>query len=150
MGESAPAAWEPGSTRRRVLVESEDLAERWAIDQELSAAGFDVVSCGGPSTLAGGVCTLHATGSCPAAAGADVIFHRLGPLDPGAAQVLTELKVAYPTTPIVVEIPDPDRARFADLLEGCRLVSMPAQPATMVAALKAAVTVKTERSAAPA
>jgi hypothetical protein len=137
-GEAAPPGWEAARTRPRVLIESEDFAERWAIEAEFNAAGFDVVSCGGPSTLAHGTCTLVATGACPAVAGADVVFHRLSPFDPASAAVLESLRRAYPTTPIVVEVPQPSVPRFAELLDGCAIIAYPATPARMVAAMREA------------
>jgi hypothetical protein len=135
----APPNWDAGSQKLKVLVETNDRAERWAITEELKAAGFDTVSCGGPYSLHGGECALVAGGGCPAAAGADAIFHRLNPANPSNREVLVALKRTYPETPIVVEIPQPDLRRFSDALDGCNTVLMPADAPTMVAAIRRAV-----------
>lgn len=142
--EPAPPVWETTSRRLKVLVESEDMAERWAITRVFKESGFEVVACGGPHTLAGGSCRLIADGVCPTAAGADVVFHRFNLGDAAHEEVLLALKKTYPTTPIVVEIPEPQSRRFAQLLEGCQVVFMPAGRAAMVTA----ITQARERAAA--
>jgi hypothetical protein len=137
-GEAGPAGWEGAARRPRVLVEGADFAERWAIGEELGGAGFGVVTCGGPGVLASGACSLVVDGSCAAAAGADVIFHRLDPDDTRSAGVLTALKQAYPATPIVVEIAGPHAQRHQELLAGCRVLPRPASPEAMVTAIQEA------------
>ena len=138
-GESPPN-WDAESERLRVLVESDHRAVRREISEELETAGFDVVSCGGPFALHSGGCALVTGGSCPGAAGADVILHRLNPGNPACREVLVALKRTYPRTPIAVEIREVDLARFADVLDGCSVVLMPADAGAMVAAIRGAVT----------
>lgn len=138
-GESPPN-WGARSQKLKVLVETSDGAERWAITEELKAAGFDTVSCGGPYSLHRGECPLVAGGACPAAASADAIFHRLNPANPANREILVALKRTYPDTPIVVEIPQPDLRRFADELDACDIVLTPADAPAMVAAIRRAVT----------
>ena len=135
----APPNWDADSRKLRVLVETTDRAERLAITAELKAAGFDAVSCGGPYSLHGGECALVAGGACSAVAGADAIFHRLNPANPANREVLVALKRTYPKTPIVIEIPQPDLRRFADALDGCNILLMPAHAPAMVAAIRRAV-----------
>ena len=138
-GESPPS-WDGPSARLKVLVESDDPAVRREISEELEAGGFDVASCGGPFAQHSGDCVLVRGGFCPAAADADVICHRLNPGNPACREVLVSLRRRYPRTPIVVEVPEPDLKRFADVLDGCSVVLRPADAATMVAAIRGAVT----------
>jgi len=142
--EPGSPGWEASSRRLKVLVESEDMAERWAITDAFKEAGFDVAACGGPYRLAAGSCSLVADGVCPTAAGADVIFHRFNLGDAAHEEVLVALKRTYPRTPIVVEIPEPQSKRFAQLLDGCQVVFMPVGGAALVAA----ITQARERAAA--
>ncbi len=146
----APPNWDGEARKIRVLVETSDRAERSAITAELTAAGFDTVSCGGPYSLHGGECALVAGGACPAAAGADAIFHRLNPANPANREVLVALKRTYPRTPIVVEIPQPDLRRFADALDGCNILLMPAHAPAMVAAIRGAVKAPLALTSTPA
>jgi len=134
-----PPIW-PGSSRKlRVLVETTDRVERAAINHELFAAGFESLSCGGPYSLHRGECPLLTGGGCPAAAGADAIFHRLNPANPANRAILMKLQERYPQTPIVVEIPEPDVERFATWLDGCTIVLAPADPQAFIAAVGLAV-----------
>jgi hypothetical protein len=134
-GDEPPGAWPQQAPHRRVLVESADPAVRWAIANLLKEAGFSVITCGGPQSLAHAQCSLIADGDCGAAAGADVIFHRLNPSHLGERKVLEALRQAYPDKPIVVEIPRPSAGKFAELLKGCQVIYMPATRASITAAL---------------
>lgn len=66
-----PDAWS-GSGKRRVLVEGPD---SWAWRPALVAAGYEVVTCRGPSPYE--QCPLLVHGTCETAAGADEIVCEL-------------------------------------------------------------------------
>jgi hypothetical protein len=122
----------------RVVVESRDLAERWAIESILRRAGFEVVSCSGPEQLPSGRCPLVAGEGCPAVVEADAVFYRLDLPDAANEQVLGALNAYASRRPIVVEVPQPRARQLAELLDGCRVLSTPASGAEIVSALAAA------------
>lgn len=132
-----PSAKDP--SRKLVLVESEDAAERWAIESILRASGFDAITCGGPHVLPGGRCPLVATGSCAAFEQADAVLFRLDLPDAADAAVLEAAKAKAGSTPVVVEIPEPRTRRLDTLLSGVRLLRMPAMGEDLVEALQAAL-----------
>jgi hypothetical protein len=133
--EDGPTPTPRDPARKRILVESEDRAERWAIESILRDSGFDVVACGGPHVLKGGTCPLVATGSCSALEGADAVFFRLNLPDSANEAVLRQLKRTAQTKPIVVEVPLPRVSQVAESLEGCLVLGMPAVVEDIVAAV---------------
>jgi hypothetical protein len=85
--------WSPGNWRSlrpgmrpRVLVESSDAAEQWAMEEALRGAGYEVAVCDGPSVY-GAPWPLVRQGECALAAGADVIVNGL-PLGLEGCQVM--------------------------------------------------------------
>ena len=127
------------SNHLRVLVESTDLAERWAVERTLRQAGFGVVSCGGPALLEDGSCPLVTCGDCPGAAAADAVFFRLNLPDEANEKVLRALRREVERRPVVVEVPGPRTSRLAQLLDGCQILPMPASASEMVEALSRAL-----------
>lgn len=123
---------EPG--RPRVLVESTDMAERYSIASILSREGFDVVTCGGPEVL-GKPCPLISGAACQAVSSADTVFYRLDLPDAENEAILRALKSEAEKRPVVVEVPGPRADQMTELLEGCRVLRMPASVAQMVAAI---------------
>jgi hypothetical protein len=133
--EATPTPTPKDPARKRILVESEDRAERWAIESILRDSGFDVVACGGPHVLKGGTCPLVATGSCSALDGADAVFFRLNLPDAANEAVLGQIKRTAQTKPIVVEVPLPRAGQVAESLEGCLVLGMPAVAEDIIAAV---------------
>lgn len=131
-------SWDPGSwpavdaQRPRVLVESADGAERWAIDRILRDAGYDVATCAGPEGHRA-ACPLVVHGRCALAARADVILNTLRLGHPDNVDVLNALSTHYPDTPVVVEVPAPEALARAELLRGFRVASCPLRRAALVA-----------------
>jgi RimJ/RimL family protein N-acetyltransferase len=71
--------WPPPHERPRLLVEG--TAGRWRGTVEARAAGFDVLTCPGPSSPAGRRCPRLSGGHCPLVDGADAIVVALRPGD---------------------------------------------------------------------
>lgn len=84
-------------------------------------------------------CPLITSGDCALAAGADVIYTSLRWHNPDSRDVLQALRARYPSTSVVVEIPEPDVKKFADILTGCRLVPVPSGRETMLGAIRDAL-----------
>jgi hypothetical protein len=137
--EPTPTPTPNDPARKRILVESEDRAERWAIESILRDSGFDVVACGGPHVLEGGSCPLVDTGSCSAVDAADAVFFRLNLPDSANEAVLAQLKRAVRTLPIVVEVPLPRVRQVAESLEGCQVLGMPATAEDIATAISRAL-----------
>ena len=83
----AAPSWPPGSAHPRVLLEA--TGGRWRLTTRLAEAGVSLLRCPGPSVRPINVpCPVLEGGTCPLAAGADVIVHALGGDDPRCAAVL--------------------------------------------------------------
>jgi len=132
--EALPAFSAERGRAPRILVESRDLAERWAIEVILRRAGFEPASCGGPEVLPGGRCPLVAGSGCPAFTAADAVFCRLDLADAANEQILQTLKSEAGRRRVVVEVPSPRARKLAGLLEGCVVLPMPATSAAIVEA----------------
>lgn len=105
---------------RRVLVESADPGARATQSAMLRAHGYDVVSCGGPASLEDPGCPmLGADGRCPLVDQADVVLYDLDLDKPDEGAVLDALRAAYPSRPVVAELPTAKAQRNADRLAGC-------------------------------
>jgi DNA-binding NtrC family response regulator len=124
--------WPSDGKGPRVLVEDEDGASQQALEHLLSRAGYQVAVCPGPARLPDRSCPLVETGHCALASGADVVLNDLHLGDRTNEAVLQALQDAYPATPIVVEIPQPDVARHEALLRGCQVMFMPATAAQIL------------------
>lgn len=84
--------------RTRLLVESD--RSRWSGAAAATRAGFDVLSCQGPTSQKHG-CPLLTDGQCPLADGADVLLHLLDPSVPANLKLLEAHRIAQPRRPIV-------------------------------------------------
>lgn len=134
--EPPPGQWPDRSGAARVLVEDPDGAERWALKKLLERHGYDVLVCGGPTTLKDGQCPLVAEGSCPAAAGADVVFSHLRLTDPSSRAVVDAIRAELPDTAVVVEV---EQHRAASVPEGCAITLTPVTGKHAVEAVDSAV-----------
>jgi hypothetical protein len=124
-----------GTGRLRVLFESGDGGERWAARELLFEAGYDVVTCGGPPTLADGRCPEIAGEVCPAACQADVIVSSLSTRWPLGPEILSAVREEHPETPIIVEAAPGYAARHRDVLDGCEVL-YPLTAQSLLAALE--------------
>lgn len=125
----APGEWPERQGRARVLVEEADPASGWAVQKLLQNEGYDVAVCGGPEIL--GRCFLVEDGRCPLAEGADVVLNSLSLSQPDRREVVEALRARLPGTPVIVGVPQPQAAKHAALLEGCRLMVFPPASGTI-------------------
>jgi hypothetical protein len=105
----------------RVVVEIPDAGDRWVASELLTAAGYEVVSCGGPSDLHR-ACPIELGEGCPAIADADVVVSSLRADVARHGGILAGLRARYPETPLIVEAPAMVATAHADVLEGCEVV----------------------------
>jgi hypothetical protein len=119
-----PGTWpDDASGRIRVLVESEDGAVRWACENVLARAGFEVATCGGPDEL--GACALVETRACPLEAGADVVVCNLSLSDPANRDVVRALCGHRDARTVIVEAPDADVVRHRHVVWPCSIAQHP-------------------------
>ena len=118
----------------RVLVEHPDEATGLAIAAGLRYAGYAVGVCPGPHGH--GRCPLTGPAGCAPAHDADLLVCSLGYEQDGAREILRELRMRYPDTPLLVEVPAQVDADLAALLEGCHRLSAPASPEQIVTAIQ--------------
>lgn len=117
-----------------MLVEHPDEAAGLAIASGLRFAGYAVAICPGPGGHAR--CPLTGPAGCAPAHDADVVVCSLGYEHEEAREVLRELRMRYPDTPLLVEVPsdlDPD---LRELSDGCQRLPAPATPEQVVAAVQ--------------
>jgi DNA-binding NarL/FixJ family response regulator len=117
-----------------VLVEHPDEAAGLAIASGLRFAGYAVAVCPGPREH--GKCPLTGPAGCAPAHDADLVVCSLGYEHGAARDVLRELRMRYPDTPLLVEVPVEVDADLRELLEGCHRLSAPASPEQIVAAVQ--------------
>lgn len=130
-----PLAWVPGVERPRLLIEAQDVAERRELAQRFDASGFDVVTCGGPRSLAGGRCSLVLADICPPMEQADVVLHLLDQHDADSRAVLAALQRAFPATPIAVLVDGAESVPAAPIPAGCHVLPATASTAEVSEAL---------------
>jgi hypothetical protein len=121
-------------TNPRVLVEHPDEAAGMEIASGLRYAGYAVAHCPGPRGHA--KCPLTGPEGCATAHDADVLVCSLGYEGDGSREILRELRMRFPQTPMIVETPQQVDADLGDLLEGCWQIPAPATPQQIVAAVK--------------
>jgi CheY-like chemotaxis protein len=118
----------------RVLVEHPDEEAGLGIASGLRFAGYAVAVCPGPRGHAR--CPLTGPAGCAPAHDADIVVCSLGYEREEAREVLRELRMRYPDTPLVVEAPSDMDADLRELLDGCRRLPSPASPEQIVAAVQ--------------
>lgn len=132
----SPQPW-PWVGQPRVLIEHPDESEGLALASVLRGAGYAVAVCPGPEQAER--CPLTGPEGCAVAHGADVVVSSLGLDRPEGRDVLQALRLRLPDTPIVVEVPPRGDAEWDDVLEGCEVITSPAKPEELVAAVRAAL-----------
>lgn len=133
-----PRTWPDRSGKVRVLVEDDDGATGMAAVAILKDAGYDAMTCGGPEELYGGRCPLVDCGRCQLVEGADVVLCSLRLSSADNAEVLRAVKRHHPTTPVVVEVTEPQAKVLGELLEGCERVPFPFTRKPLLRAVSAA------------
>jgi hypothetical protein len=118
----------------RVLVEHPDEAAGLAIATNLRYAGYAVAVCPGPHGP--GECPLIGPNGCAPAHDADLVVGCLGYEREAAREVLRELRMRYPDTPLLIETPPDLDAGVRELLNGCHQLPAPATPEQVVAAVQ--------------
>jgi hypothetical protein len=132
----------------RVLVEHPDEEAGMAIASGLRFAGYAVAICPGPRGH--GKCPLTGPAGCAPAHEADLVVCSLGYESEQAQEILRELRMRYPDTPLLVEPPVARDESLNELLEGCHLLPVPATPGQIVSAVQSIVGEPVEASAAGA
>lgn len=117
-----------------MLVEHPDEATGLAIATNLRYAGYAVAVCPGPHGP--GQCPLIGPNGCASAHDADLVVGCLGYEREVAQDVLRELRMRYPHTPLLVETPPDLDADLRELLNGCHQLPGPATPEQVVAAVQ--------------
>ncbi len=111
--------------RRRVLIEDADGADAYAYWQVLTDNGYEAQWCPGPEGHLGGKCPLVASGHCDLLDKADVVVSALGIDNERAREVVGAIKRLHPQTPVVVQASHREFERWADLMEGSRVLPTP-------------------------
>jgi len=132
----------------RVLVEHPDEQAGMAIASGLRFAGYAVAICPGPAGH--GKCPLTGPAGCAPAHEADLVVCSLGYENKQAREILRELRVRYPGTPLLVEAPPDADDELNGLLEGCHRLPVPATPEQVVDAVKSVAGLPAEVSTAGA
>ena len=137
--------WSPGTWRSvrpgmrpRVLVETSDAAEQWAMEEALRDAGYEVAVCDGPAVY-GAPCPLVERGECELAAGANVVVNAFPLRVPENQDVLWALQERCPATPVIVEARRHEVERYAELLEGCQVMPFSVTTAGLLSAVREVV-----------
>jgi hypothetical protein len=127
----SPRAWR--WDHPRVLVEDPDGAAGLATASGLRFAGYAVAVCPGPRGH--GQCPLSGPEGCAPAHDADLVVCSLGYEREVAREVLRELRMRYPDTPLLVRVPPEIDAELRGLLDGCHELPAGATPEQVVAAV---------------
>jgi hypothetical protein len=106
----------------RIVIENVSAMDRVHLAEIFGEAGYDVSTCGGPSTLRGGRCPLVTDGGCPMIEGADLVFFDLDLDREDSREVLHSLRSLHPELPVVVEAPEAALRAHHELLVGCEVV----------------------------
>src|SRR5664280_288320 len=132
----------------RVLVEHPDEQAGLAISEGLRFAGYAVAICPGPRGH--GKCPLVGPAGCAPAHEADLVVCSLGYENEPAREILRELRMRYPGTPLLVEAPPEPDDELKALLDGCHLLPVPASPEQIVSAVRDVAGLPAEASPAGA
>lgn len=139
----SPRPW-PWPERPRVLLEHPDRERGLAAATALRQAGYAVGVCQGPleSGRPPARCPLVGPAGCMLVDGADVVVSSLGVERNETCEVIEALRIKYPRTPLIVELPPEAAGRRRDLLGSCDLLEGPAEPEAVVVAVQRALEVR--------
>jgi hypothetical protein len=118
----------------RVLVEDPDAEAGLAIASGLRFAGYAVAVCPGPRGH--GQCPLTGPAGCAPAHDADLVVCNLGYEREVAREVLRELRTHYPSTPLLVLVPQEVDEDLREVLDDCHQLPTGATPEQVVAAVR--------------
>ena len=132
--ELAPWSY-PG--RPRALIELPDPDEALEIAAAIRDAGCVVGICRGPDSAADPAtrCPLHQLEPCAAVEGADVVVTALDLGTESGRGVLRGLRTRYPRVPLVVAATVREAIELEDVLAGCTVVPVDAEPDRVAAAV---------------
>jgi hypothetical protein len=132
----------------RVLVEDPDEQAGLAIASGVRLAGYAVAVCPGPRGH--GQCPLTGPAGCAPAHAADLVVCNLGYEHEVAREVLRELHARYPSTPLLVVVPQEIDGDLRKVLDGCHQLPPGATPEQVVAAVQSILKHSAEGGAARA
>jgi CheY-like chemotaxis protein len=127
----------PFPDRPRVLIEQADPDRSLELATALNKAGYAVGICRGPDVAGTPAtrCPLHRLGPCVAVEGADLVVTALDLEQEDGRQVLRGLRTRYPGIPLVVAATVTETLELGDLLTGCTVVPVDAEPKQLVQAV---------------
>lgn len=123
--------------RPRVLIEHPDPDRGLELGTAIRRAGFTVGVCTGPDAAADPAtrCPLHRLQPCVGVEGADLVVTALDLETKDGRGVLRGLRTRYATTPLVVMATVGEAIEFEDVLQGCTVVAVDADPEEVTAAV---------------
>jgi DNA-binding NarL/FixJ family response regulator len=123
--------------RQRVLIEHRDPDAGLELAAAIRRAGCTVGICRGPDARAEPAtrCPLHGLEPCAVVEGADLIVTALDLEEEESREVLRGLRTRYASTPLVVVATVGETLELGDVLEGCTVVPVNAEPERIVAAV---------------
>jgi hypothetical protein len=125
----------------RVLIEQADPDDALELAVAIRRVGCTVGICCGPDANAAPatLCPLHGLEPCVAVEGADLVVSALDLARQDGREVLQGLRTRYPTTPLVVAATPEQSLELAELLQGCSVVPVDAEPEHVAATVLAAL-----------
>jgi DNA-binding NarL/FixJ family response regulator len=126
----------------RVLIEHPDPDAALELATAIRRTGCSVGICRGPDATADPPtrCPLHRLEPCVAVEGADLVVTVLDLEEQDGREVVRGLRTRYPSTALVVAATVSETLALDDLLEGCTVVPVNAEPEQVVAAVRDALT----------
>jgi len=123
--------------RPRVLIELPDPDDALELAAAIRDAGCIVGICRGPDPAADPAtrCPLHQLEPCAAVEGADVVVTALDLETESGRGVLRGLRTRYPRIPVVVAATVGEALELEDVLAGCTVVPVNADPERVAAAV---------------
>lgn len=123
--------------RPRVLIELPDPDAGLELATAIRRAGCTVGICRGPDATADPAtrCPLHRLEPCVAVEGADLVVTALDLEEEDGREVVRGLRTRYPSTPLVVVATVGETLELGEVLEGCTVVPVDAEPEQIVAAV---------------
>lgn len=100
--------WDGPPDGTRVLLEHPDPGVRGIVEDDLTAQGYEVLTCAGPGAAgeSGTPCPVLRQETCPAVAGADVVVTGLPLQDARARLIVHRISRDDPDRPLIVEAPN--------------------------------------------